>query len=54
MNLLLVELINAVSVQHAFDEVKEKYKRLDVLVNNAAMMDFTNKMHPLDIDRMRE
>lgn len=50
---LSIEIDNAESVQRAFEEVKSRYKRLDVLVNNAAVLDYENRMHPIDMARMR-
>lgn len=47
-------MTNPESVCAAVDEVKNKFKRLDVLINNAALMDFENHVFPMNLARARE
>lgn len=54
VDLLLITPTDTESVQAAFKKVETEYKRLDVLINNAAIMDFDNKVYPLDMKRMRD
>ncbi|GET92627.1 short chain dehydrogenase, putative [Leishmania tarentolae] len=54
VDLLLMKPTEHASVEAAVQKVEADYKRLDVLINNAALMDFDNKMFPLNIQRMRE
>lgn len=54
VDLLLMTPTEEESVAAAFKKVETDYKRLDVLINNAALMDFDNKVYPLDMKRMRE
>ncbi|KAG8340328.1 short chain dehydrogenase KR domain [Trypanosoma vivax] len=52
--LLVMEIVNESSVLDAAKEVERVHGRLDVLVNNAAMMDYDNHIAPLNLERMRE
>ncbi|KAG5492535.1 hypothetical protein JKF63_01113 [Porcisia hertigi] len=54
VDLLLMTLTEHASVEAALRKVEAEYKRLDVLINNAAVMDFENKVFPMDVQRMRD
>ncbi|KAF8300006.1 putative short chain dehydrogenase [Trypanosoma cruzi] len=47
-------ITNEASVATAAREVEARYKRLDALINNAAVMDYDNHITPLNVPRMRE
>lgn len=53
VSFIQVDLGNAETVKAAAEVVKNTYKRLDVLVNNAAIMDFENCMYPMNLERAR-
>lgn len=54
VDLLLMTPTEHASVEAAVKKVEVDYKRLDVLINNAAVMDFDNRVFPIDIQRMRD
>ncbi|KAH9597380.1 Short-chain dehydrogenase/reductase SDR [Trypanosoma melophagium] len=53
-HLVLVTITDEASVAAAAREVESQHKRLDALINNAAMMDYDNHILPLDVARMRK
>lgn len=48
-----MDLSSTDSIKAAAATVTDKYKRLDVLINNAAIMDFENEVFPMNMDRMK-
>lgn len=54
VDLLLMVPTEHESVVAAFTKIEKEHQRLDVLINNAAVMDFENHMLPLNIGAMRE
>ncbi|RNF25706.1 short chain dehydrogenase [Trypanosoma conorhini] len=54
VHLLHVVITDEASVAAAAREVEATYKRLDALINNAAVMDYDNHVTPLNLQRMRE
>ncbi|ESL07457.1 short chain dehydrogenase [Trypanosoma rangeli SC58] len=54
VHLLHFTITDEASVAAAAREVEATYKRLDALINNAAVMDYDNHIVPLNVQQMRE
>ncbi|CCW64864.1 unnamed protein product [Phytomonas sp. EM1] len=53
-HLVILDFENLTTIESAVGVLKNEHKRLDILVNNAAIMDFDNNVFPMDIQRHRK